>query len=155
MIEEKDVDAVHSRKMQDQSQRDDQSKEARLRNDLRADALNIILRLINYRLNERITFCVKAYENIFDALVSQKRLSVLSVSANAMSMQNLPDFIEDEPGAILLSDESEIEMKKEELRSIFSEFDSVMTALLGSTFGQNIISPDVINCDTFTAGDHE
>ena len=155
MIEEKDVDAVHSRKMHDQSQRDDQSKEARLRNDLRADALNIMLRLINYRLNERITFCVKAWEDIFDTLVSQNRLSVLSVSANPMSLRSLPDSIDDEPGAILVSEESEIEGRKEELNSIFSGFDSVMTALLGSTFGQNIISPDVINCDTFTAGDHE
>jgi hypothetical protein len=61
-----------------QKRKQDKSVEARLRNDVRIDALKLVMRLFNARLDKRISLCVELWENVFDKFQQGGKMKALT-----------------------------------------------------------------------------
>ena len=131
--------------------------EARLRNDVRTDTLMLLLRLYDLRLNERISFCIDAWEQVFEKMSSENRLSVLNVSAAPMSVQSIGSHegTEDPAKSRMVSETSLMELKRDGLNNMFMGCEEVFEKLKHRAFGENTISPHDISCDIFHEGNYE
>jgi len=116
----------------------DRSVEARFRNDLRRDALNLLLRLFNMRLNFRISIVIDAWEKIFEDIESSSRgllalqtdsTQTTNVSANQISMASAKDSA------------LELENRIQSLVDKFSGFDDNIVALGKGAFERSIVCP--------------
>ena len=153
-IDEKNRDAQTIRAMRELKARNDRSTEARLRNDVRTDALNLLLRFFDLRLNTRVTHCVETWENIFEELARSKRLSVLSVADAPMSLMSMASGSVNENGSLpAASAIEELQLRREELYNMFTGFEESVQTLNQNLFCRNIISNDAIRSDLYEEGD--
>jgi hypothetical protein len=122
---------------------EDQSTEARLRNNVRQDALKLVVRILDVRLNTRISHCVQLWETIFQSFEDQKKIHSLCDAENLKSVQTI--------GSASPNDNFDPEL----LKALFGQFTQDFSALASKCFDVNIVSPDEIGCDVYKRGDHD
>ena len=124
----------------------DMSVEARSKCSLRADALKLLLRFFNMRLNSRLSSVIYAYESIFDQMEAKglSSLKALTVSTCATS----PDA--SSPASMVAASNSQEQIHL--LSGFFSQFDPIFKALDGNAFGKNIVSTPEIGSDLYKEG---
>ena len=118
----------------------DMSVEARCKCALRADALKLLLRFFNMRLNSRLSSVIFAYESIFDKIEARGRSSL-----NALKLSSSPGA--SKPASMLSASESQEQFHL--LSEFFSEFGPEFEALEGSAYGKNIVSTPEIGTDLY------
>ena len=124
----------------------DMSVEARFRCDLRSDALNLLLRFFNLRLDSRLTSVIRAWETIFEKIENGPGgLSRLKVPA-VMSAMSGPLSSAPSSGALRGDSGAEVIMQ---LQETFREFDGLIRGLDQTAFGKNIVSPPEIGTDVY------
>ena len=134
--------------------RNDRSKEARLRNDVRTDALNLLHRFFDLRLNTRITHCVETWEKIFEELARSKRLSVLGVADAPVSLLSTASIaLKEYDSSLATCAIEELQVRRDELCSIFKGFEEIVKTLNQNTFCRSIITHDSIGSDVYEEGD--
>ena len=132
-----------------QKRKEDKSLEACLKNSVRKDALNLILRLFNARLNTRISLCVEIWEEVFDSLDKKGWLERLT-NEQLSSLLNTEKSVTSKIGDIDGSLDFEF------LESLFGEHNKEIEAVIKQKcFGVNIVSPIEIGSDIYQPGLHD
>lgn len=121
-------------------ERSDQNPVATLRNQVREEALRIFLRLLEYRVNKRINFCIDVWEDsVFETFTSTGKLRELVDPAFLSPTSNRPTEQEDSAMAALTN--------------IFSGSQHIVHGLEARLFTQPIISPAAVGSDVYRPGD--
>jgi len=122
----------------------DKSIEARFRCDLRSEALNLLLRFFNVRLDSRMSRVIRAWEAVFDKMENgPSGLSRLKLPAVLSAMSG--------PLSSARSSASRGNSADEimQLKDTFREFDGMIGDLDQASFGKNIVSPTEIGTDVY------
>jgi len=112
---------------------------ATMRNEVREEVLSFLLRLLDLRLDRRLTDCIAVWESVFQTVWSSGKLHTL------MDPSKVP---RESSGQNTQSD-SEIA----ELERIFAGSHDIVEGLQARLFNQSIISPPVIGSDIYRPGD--
>ena len=131
-----------------QKRKEDKSVEACLKNSVRKDALKLILRLFNARLNSRISFCVAIWEQVFDTLDKRGRLETLT-------NQQLSSFLNTKKSVNSKFGDVDSSLDFEFLDSLFGEHNKEIEEIIQKCFGVNIVSPIEIGSDIYQPGFHD
>ena len=135
-----------------QKRKDDTSVEAGLRNGLRNNALKLVLRLFNVRLDSRITFCVEMWEDIFDDFEKKGRFETLANKQQALlsSISSIRSATSSVQGDV------DGDLTFEFLGSLFGEYNRDLDIMIKQKcFGANIVSPIEIGSDLYQPGQHD
>jgi hypothetical protein len=121
-------------------ERSDQNPVATLRNEVREEALRILLRFLEYRVNKRITGCIDVWEDsVFETFRSTEKLRELVDPAFLSPTIN--GRIEQNDSAMAA------------LTNIFSGAQHIVHGLEARLFTQPIISPAAVGSDVYRPGD--
>ena len=130
------------------SRASDKSVESRFRNDLRCDALSLLLRLFNLRLDTRITFIISVWEDIFANIESSSgglgRLHVAPQILSNVGSSAFPSRIGSQKSAHM-----SMETRIQNLKDTFAEFNDQIKKVLSHTFETNIVSSPEIGSDVY------
>ena len=127
----------------------DVSNEAGLKHALRSDALNLLLRFFNTRLNWRISQVIRVWEDIFEKIETGKGgLARLKMPSIMSAMSGIASITSSR-----LSDKNDAK-NIADLTEIFKGFDTDMRQLDDTAFGKNIVSPQELGTDVFKAHNH-
>ena len=124
----------------------DMSDEACFKCELRSDALKLLLRFFNMRLNSRLSSVIYAWEDIFEQFVAERGLQAFKLPSAPVSLMS-------SPASMVADDESQEQIKR--LSEMFSTFDPAFEKLDRAAFGENIVSTPDIGTDIYRAFNHK
>jgi len=131
-------------------------QEVDMRNKVRVDALWLLLRILDIRMNYRVTETIACYEKIFERLckdpLAYSRMSKTGSDPGPMSMGSFKSGISDVPSNYIASVGKLEECTEEDLKAIFLKFESEVTQLGSKMFEHNIISSVQVGSDIYKEG---
>lgn len=145
----------------------DKSTESELRNSVRVQALSLLSRIVDIRLNQRVSDAIQCYEQIFEGLLQPDVLRNLSKSKSSASLASLPNassfnlLMRNSTTSMteLASNVSETStadqagaLDDEVISSVFSPFQDKVKQLEATLFEKNIVSPPKVSADTYKSG---
>ena len=121
--------------------------------EVREDAIRFMLKLVELRLDYRITHCISAWESVFESLRSRPdglKCLVRGSPGHDMTSNVSIDFLSHRSDVSLGEQDDEM---REVLHNIFMEFDTLLVRLKEQSFGHNLVSPPEIGSDVYQPGD--
>ena len=128
----------------EKSRSTDASVEARLRNKLRSDALNVLSRFFDMRLNVRMCRVIRAWEAVFETIESNP-FNIKHVNAHSSITRAFSSKTVWEGGQHLEEDPIRV------IREHFPGFDQLIDQLNQACFRENIVSPPEIGTDVYSS----
>ena len=145
----KDAASVRRYAAMMQKRKEDKSLEAGLRKDVRKDALKLVLRCFNARLDTRISYCVQLWENIFEAFENANKIQTLS-SQKILLASSVTSMSMDSSRANFDGNTD-----PEVLRATFGEYNKEIELLINKCFKTNIVSPPEVGSDVYQPDTHD